>query len=93
LYDSSGSEIDDDIFDAAISFDTNNIASTDDFTQVFQAGTTSNSRGWTTDIQSYEDGTIIALFKMRAGPYGGFDSNREHFIYLVAGASRREFSN
>jgi hypothetical protein len=86
LYDSSGSEIDDNTFDTALSFDTNKIASTDDFTQVFQAGMTSNSRGWTTDIQSYEDGTITALFKVRAGAYGahtaGADDHRIWFARL-----------
>jgi hypothetical protein len=83
LHDSSGTVIDDDIFDAATSFDTNNVTSTDDFSQVFQAGTTANSRAWTTDIQAYEDGTITALFKVRAGPYGahtaGADDHRIWF--------------
>jgi hypothetical protein len=70
LHDSSGNVIDDDIFDAAVSFDPNNVTSTDDFTQIFQSGATENSRAWTTDIQNYNDGTIVALFKARAGGFG-----------------------
>lgn len=69
MYDSLGNEIDDDIFDAAQSFDPNKVTSTDDFTQVFQAGISENSRAWTTDIQRFNDGSIVALFKTRAGPY------------------------
>lgn len=70
LYDSQGKEIDDDIFDAATSFAAANVVtSTDHFTQIFQAGTTENSRAWNTDLQSYADGVITALFKARAGAY------------------------
>jgi hypothetical protein len=70
LHDSTGNVIDNDIFDAATSFDPAKITSTDDFTQIFQSGATKNSRSWTTDIQRYEDGTIVALYKARAGGYG-----------------------
>jgi len=80
MYDSDGNEIDDDIFDAESSFNPNNVTSTDDFTQIFEAGTGSNSRAWTTDIQSYDDGTIVALWKARAGAFGshatGSDDHR-----------------
>ena len=77
LYDSFGNELDDDIFDAATSFNADNVTSTDDFTQIFQAGTGSNSRAWTTDIQSYADGTITALFKARAGAFGSHSTGAD----------------
>jgi hypothetical protein len=67
LYNSSGAVIDVDIFDAATSYDANAVTSTDDFTRIFQSGVTTNTRAWTTDIQNYDDGTIVALFKARAG--------------------------
>jgi hypothetical protein len=80
LHNSSGNIIDENIFDAAASFDLNNVTSTDDFTRIFQSGATENSRAWTTDIQSYDDGTIVALFKARAGGFGssttGADDHR-----------------
>jgi hypothetical protein len=71
LHNSSGNEIDDDIFDAATSFDPNALTSTDDFTQIFQSGAATNTRTWTTDVQRYDDGTIVALFKARAGISAG----------------------
>lgn len=77
LYDSEGNEIDDDIFDAATSFSTDKVTSTDDFTRIFQAGENTNSRAWTTDIQSYEDGTIVALWKARAGAFGSHSSGSD----------------
>ncbi len=83
LYDSDGNEIDNDIFDAATSFDANNVTSTDDFTQIFQAGTTSDSRAWNSDVQSYPDGSISVLFKARAGAFSshttGADDHRVWF--------------
>lgn len=84
LYDSSGHVIDDDIFDAATSFDPAKVTSTDDFTKIFQSGTTENSRAWTTDIQSYDDGTVIALFKARAGSFGGSTSGvNDHRVWYA----------
>jgi hypothetical protein len=84
LYDSSGIEIDNDIFDAAASFDPSKVTSTDDFTQIFQSGATENSRGWTTDIQRYEDGTLIALFKARAGSFGSSSANsNDHRVWYA----------
>lgn len=92
LYDSAGNEIDGDIFDAASSFNANNVTSTDDFAQVFQAGTASNSRAWTTDVQSYEDGSISALFKARAGGYNshtvGADDHRIWFARFDPGTKQ-----
>ncbi len=69
MYDSAGNVIDGDIFDAATSFNASNVTSTDDFTKVFQAGTTENSRAWNSDIQSYPDGSISMLFKARDGAF------------------------
>lgn len=72
LYNSEGAEIDNDVFDAALSYDASKVTSTDDFTKVFQSGASGNSRAWMSDVQRFDDGTIVALFKVRAG---GFDSN------------------
>lgn len=69
LYNSSGIEIDADIFDAADSFDPTKVPSTDDFTPVFRADGVHHSRAWNTDVQSYPDGSINVLFKTRAAPY------------------------
>ncbi len=45
--------------------------SVDQFTRVFRAGTVVRGQPmthtWTTDVQTYRDGTITALFKARAG--------------------------
>jgi hypothetical protein len=102
LYDSSGNEIDDDIFDAATSFDPNAVTSTDDYTRIFQSGAATNTRAWTTDIQSYDDGTIVALFKARAGTsagdhrawYGRFDPDAGQWsTHEVARAGANLFSS
>ena len=65
MYDSQGNEIDADIFDAALSFDTNLVPSTDDFTPVFLSDGVNNSRAWNSDVMRYPDGTIATLFKTR----------------------------
>ncbi|MCA9239660.1 MAG: exo-alpha-sialidase, partial [Planctomycetales bacterium] len=84
LYDSAGAEIDGDIFDAASSFDANNVASTDDFTQVFQAGLSSNSRAWMSDVQRYQDGSIAVLFKARAGGFGSHTTGaNDHRVWYA----------
>lgn len=69
LLNSANEVIDHDIFDVAASFDASKITSTDDFTKVFQAGATENSRAWISDVQVYEDGSIRVLFKARDGAY------------------------
>ncbi|TWT91727.1 hypothetical protein Pla108_42100 [Botrimarina colliarenosi] len=84
LYNSDGVVIDDNLFDAAESFDPGNVSSTDDFTQVFQSGTSSNSRVWNTDVQTYEDGSISVLFKARAGGFGSHSSGAgDHRVWFA----------
>jgi hypothetical protein len=84
MYDSAGNEIDGDIFDAQDSFDPNSLPAPDDFTQIFQAGTTSNSRAWTTDVQSYPDGSVNALFKARAGGFGSHTTGaNDHRVWFA----------
>ncbi len=72
MHDSQGNVIDADIFSAARSFDSATVPSTDDMTPVFVSDGLDWSRAWNTDVQSYTDGTVIALFKARPAPY---DSN------------------
>lgn len=67
MYDSDGVELDDNIYNRQ------NPPSPDDFTPVFLSNTVVDgqimTRVWNTDLQTYDDGTITALFKARAAPY------------------------
>ncbi|TWT87489.1 hypothetical protein Mal64_30280 [Pseudobythopirellula maris] len=85
IYDSEGNEVDADIFSAASSFDPSTVPSTDDFTQVFQADGEEHSRAWNTDVQSYSDGTVTALFKTRAVPYTANQGvgNHDHRVWFA----------
>lgn len=84
LHDSAGNVVDGDVFDLATSFDVTKISSVDNFTKVFQAGPTENSRAWQSDVQIYPDGSISVLFKARDGAYNsdhrvGADSHNVWF--------------
>ncbi len=84
LHRSNGAVIDLDVFDAADSFEADKVNSTDDFTPVFRSGAEANSRGWNTDVQSYDDGSISVLFKARAGGYGSHSSGAaDHRVWLA----------
>ncbi|TWT94013.1 hypothetical protein Pla108_37240 [Botrimarina colliarenosi] len=69
VYDSQGEVVDNDIHDAADSFNPALVPSTDDFTSVFVADGVNHSRAWNTDVLRYPDGSIGALFKTRPAPY------------------------
>ncbi|MCA8951191.1 MAG: hypothetical protein KDE27_16915, partial [Planctomycetes bacterium] len=69
MYDSAGNVIDNDIFDAAGSFHSANVPSTDDMTPVFVCDGIQWSRAWNTDVHAFADGTVVALFKARPVPY------------------------
>lgn len=84
LYNSSGDAIDSDIFDSASSFNSGSVASTDSFTEVFQAGSAENSRAWNTDVQSYSDGSISVLFKARDGRFGSHSSGADNHNVWIA---------
>jgi hypothetical protein len=85
MYDSLGNEIDNDIFDAADSFDSENVTSTDDFTPVFLSDGLRSSRAWNTDIQTYDDGTITALFKVRPSRFTTSEvlNNEDHRVWFA----------
>lgn len=67
IYNSAGTELDGSIYDRQ------DLPAPNLFTPVFQANTVVDgqvmTRVWNTDVQSYGDGTIAALFKARAAPY------------------------